>query len=564
VKRTLLLGPIPEDFSPDTHLPIAPSCFIGREDIYPGWEHLSFEPDPFATPAELASASGLTSDYANGLIKRLTVDQNRRCGTDYSEASWRLLAMPWLLCLVQSTWERQCRLQAFIRRHGDEPLRVVTTAQPPDWRFASTTDFIARGVLNPSYNEWLYSQLLDGNQPASWEVVRTGTLTTSTPPDPPSDTWRTRIKRAVWSRSRCLSVHGISPAQSLLWSLLLSLKPRWPASVSNSPAAPTELPWLLDFDELLSQTRPSFLDHVQRHDPVSTKGPSGRVTVVGPILYYDETAKVNLAHRIEAGEQLVTTQHGGNYGVLKSAPYLSEIEYRHAAFLSWGWQRHEEYEGRFFPAPSPFLHKLTKRRRPGGDELIVIGTQANLFSHRLDSSPQALQQLAYRREKRDFFKAIPPSILAKTRYRPYANEDGSLRDRSYFAREFRGLRILDGDLTAAMMRCRLLVVDHPVTSLAIAMATNTPMIGFWDEEAWHFSEQAQPLFDTLSRAGVFHQTGAAAAAQVQTIWSDVDSWWRQDSIQAARKRWCEQFADTAPFWWWRWMKLLWTLQGTGG
>jgi hypothetical protein len=40
-------------------------------------------------------------------------------------------------------------------------------------------------------------------------------------------------------------------------------------------------------------------------------------------------------------------------------------------------------------------------------------------------------------------------------------------------------------------------------------------------------------------------SSGSAAQTVNKVWSDVDSWWYQKSIQSARKQFCEHYACTS-------------------
>jgi len=56
-----------------------------------------------------------------------------------------------------------------------------------------------------------------------------------------------------------------------------------------------------------------------------------------------------------------------------------------------------------------------------------------------------------------------------------------------------------------------------------------------------------------------HYSGESAAAHIADVWDDVEGWWAQPDVIAAREMFCKQFAKTNRFWWWDWMKALWRL-----
>ena len=314
--------------------------------------------------------------------------------------------------------------------------------------------------------------------------------------------WKAWIRENLFSRLRCNGVYGIGPFTSAFFSLILSVKPLRSALVHNHLVAEEtnfDLDWMLNFESLIRYTLPTCFRDIEKIEAIRkrTSARKGRVNVIGPDVYYKETQKVRLAHRIESGEKIVSTQHGGNYGTLKSVPLISQVEYRHEAFVSWGWTEQEDYRVNVAALPSPFLSQMAHKHREDNDELILVGTLGNLLSYRLDSTPQALQQLLARRNKSDFMSGLEPRVFQKTAYRPYFFEDGALEDRSYFRRTFQSVAIVEGNLYTRIMNCKLLVLDHPITTLNVALAANIPIVGFWDRRAWAMCRQAVPYFSAL-------------------------------------------------------------------
>jgi putative transferase (TIGR04331 family) len=102
-----------------------------------------------------------------------------------------------------------------------------------------------------------------------------------------------------------------------------------------------------------------------------------------------------------------------------------------------------------------------------------------------------------------------------------------------------------GSLDAAMLSCRLMVLDHHGTTLNLAFAANTPLVLYWDPRAWELCPEAEALLELLHGAGIWHPTPEDAAAGVARIWPDARGWWQAARVQSVRLRWCERFALSA-------------------
>jgi putative transferase (TIGR04331 family) len=305
-------------------------------------------------------------------------------------------------------------------------------------------------------------------------------------------------------------------------------------------------------NELASSTCPeSFRDGyaaLERH-AAAHRYRRGRIYATNINIHDDQTG-ITLAQAAEAGERIVAVQHGGSYGWSASVPLLAEVEYRHDAFVTWGWRAHDDYDGNFAPLPYPLLSRNLGAHRPTDDHMILVGAVMYSFNPRFDLYPDMLR---YRPRKREFLSALPQHVRAMVRYRPYYLDD-SFDDAAYLRRIFPDLKVHEGDLVATLMRIKLAVLDHHTTTLAITMAANVPTVCFWDESAWPVGRTARPHFDRLKRAGIVFDTPKDAARHIAAIWPHVQEWWAGTAVQSARRDWCREFARSSRIWPLHWMK----------
>lgn len=586
--RTLIIGRIPDDFSPEHHIPLGPFCFLDREHIYPEWEDIEFEPDPISNPHELYEHDKNTVAYANTMLTEVAEIINKRLGTHYSLKFWRIILLPWLLMFIQTTWERHCRVINFLKRHKNETFKVILIKDTIVWNFKDTLDFYSNAVMNPAYNEWLFSRIMEDVLPSDWEIlwidksnnkgfsnleskkneiqnIKTGNKLISG-----LAKYKKLIKSAynkfLLLKGGFYGIYGINHFEELLFSCLLRLKKNSIAENKKYKekkginAANANLEWKFNLDQLLWKVIPLSIYKSNRYLKTKIKS-KGRLFVISIAGWYDDhLGKPLLALIAENGNKIVSTQHGGhNYGTAKCYHIAQEIEYKNDYFITWGWKEQENYRGNFINLPSPLLSKYAGKHRQKNNHLIFVGTLVRLYSHRLQSTPLPMQQLIYLKSKKDFLLGLKEHVLRLVYYRPYPPQLGSLNDLIYCKNIIHGLNICKGALHKQILKCKLLVLDHPGTTLNIAMAANIPIIGFWKSQHWPMCRQAIPFFDALEEAGVLFQTGQDAAQKVNQIWDDVQGWWNQKLIQQARKDWCYQYARTSKFWWCEWAKALWKM-----
>ncbi len=412
--KKLVLGIVPEDFTPDTHIPAGPWCFLGKEEKWDGWYKFDFEPDPFKTPAELADAGVMTSDFTRTLVPELTNRLNLINGTEFSHKFWEIMTAPWLITLIQITWERQKRIDSLIEKYREEELVVDLIEDSVNWDFKTSHDFLFRGVFKNSFNEWLFSRLLENRIPEKWTINKKKLNIRAENSDAQYNIEQKRpegLKKLWWAFNRCHRVYGVGKAGKFILSLILNLKaPETSNRIKENcyrNENVSEPLFTIDLWHLIDITMPETLRTVNERSKTLYKTKRGKFRIVGPTILWLDNEIIKYADAIEKGERLITTQHGGMYGTSKSYPLHNYIEYNKDAFFSWGWKNQEHYSSeRIVPLPSPFLNRLKKKYRKKNENIVLVGTRMHMFNYRLDSFPQPLEMVQYRNEKLKFFKSL--------------------------------------------------------------------------------------------------------------------------------------------------------------
>lgn len=565
----LFLAQVPGDFDPSREAALGPWCFGGNEAVWPEWEFEAYS-DPFPEFDDLRREVARCHDLVAWLLPRTGEALNARHGTRHGTAFWWVQLVPWLKFLAEAAWMRWNWVEAFVARHPRRTfaVEIFAGAADIDWRFADSGSFIDDGLLDPDFDFWLLSLIVERQAPAGWRLVpRPGRL--SRPEDrgqvsqPPAHT--SALRRLVRRRLGRLpfnSVHGMSLA-ALPFSLLAALKP-WkpalPALVPTPEAHPPEglpIAFLTLLEEILL---PATMPMALRDDfsgleaeAAAKRYKPGRLLVTTATIYND-AANRETGFALEAGERVVRTQHGAVYGCEEFTAQVELLEYYHDAFITWGWTEQDDLPGRFVPLPSPYLSKLADRHRGTAGDLILVGTRSRLRPNQVDPVPRNGYWPAHRREKVTFLRDLPEALRSRTRYRPYLRARAEMLDLPYMQVQVPGLAVVEGDLTRALLDCRLAAIDHPGTTLAVALAANVPTVCFFDPGRWSFSRQARPLVDALRGAGILQPSGAAAAVHAAAIWNDVPGWWQSPAVQEARRAWCRRYAWGDRFWWWHWIK----------
>jgi putative transferase (TIGR04331 family) len=452
----------------------------------------------------------------------------------------------WLLELVQVSWRLYAHIVCFIDKSRGEPFDVPLVEAIGRFRFATSLDFTQSCRSPGAFRDWLISEVVRRVAPSHWKL-RTAAQITPSPPPP-----------VAVSRRRYLAVDRVYGVARWRWllSVYVHLLPKRAARPPlPAPGAPRDY-FPASFLELVSrlagvtmpETAMAGFDALHA-DAKHRSYRAGRLRITTPNPY-DDQENVMLGCAIDAGERLVMSQHGGTYGWGDGLSINAETDYVHDAFITWGWTEQQDYAGRFVRLPSPMLSRNLGKHQPVGNDIVLVGNAMTHFNPRIDFVPCPM---LYRRQKRRFVDGLAAHVIDDLRYRPYRKAK-TIDDEAWMRRLYPNLRMVDGILEPALFASKLVVIDHPGTTLIVTLAGNIPTIAFWDREAWPLARQAKALFTGLEEAGILFHDPDRAAAQVNVMWPHVAEWWHDPVRQKARTEWCERFAWAEPLWLLYWFK----------
>jgi putative transferase (TIGR04331 family) len=260
---------------------------------------------------------------------------------------------------------------------------------------------------------------------------------------------------------------------------------------------------------------------------------------------------------VERGGGIIDFQHGAGFGfsrLLGVERYSRQVSDK---FYTWGWAG-QENDPRLANLPGA---KLSLKSRPPGTSarhrmIMLVSTIYPRFLYRFQSYPIGTQWLRYIQAMMEFIEALGPHRQGVLSYRglDLDGEGTSEQIRERFPHV--AVDRHDHPFPYQMHRSRVVVFDHPGTTFLEAMAANVPSIIFFDPRYWDCRSEAQPYFDLLQRAGIFHDTPQAAARQVARLYDHIDSWWFCRSIQDARQEFVDHFALNSPDWNRQWVKAI--------
>jgi putative transferase (TIGR04331 family) len=251
----------------------------------------------------------------------------------------------------------------------------------------------------------------------------------------------------------------------------------------------------------------------------------------------DETFKLWTAIKTEAGSIYIVGQHGNNYGTDRFMnPSIEEITAD--KFLTWGWA-----DGLSQHQPAFILKMAGKRtaqyNKRGG--LLLIELHLN---HRITTWDGTFEFAEYFKDQLLFASQLDCKPKQSLTVRLHSQSR-----RLTWYEEARWhvfdptIKIDQGAISIDRLIAdsRLIVHSYDSTGILETLSLNIPTLAYWQHGFEHLRESSKPYYQLLVDAGIVHFSADSIARQVNEVWDDVETWWQQNLVQEARRRFCEQY-----------------------
>jgi putative transferase (TIGR04331 family) len=252
--------------------------------------------------------------------------------------------------------------------------------------------------------------------------------------------------------------------------------------------------------------------------------------------YWAATAKLH-------GTKIVYGQHGGFYGISEFPSFAERMEIMNSdRHINWGWKS----DLKSIPGPVLPLIRTKILDRQDAGSLTIVTDQLFVHSRSIFGDIQfSSSYLPNIRLLVDDLTINKQSVLIRL---PKTHSESSDPQDTWFRINLPDVQLdLGGEkFHKILSRTKLAVIPHNGTTLIESIYFGVPTLLVWDKSIVWFRPEAEPVFQLMERAGMFHSTPESAAAFINRIWDDVDGWWNSPQVIDARSQFCNQYARTVP------------------
>lgn len=524
-------------------------------------------------------------NYINGVyeqyIEKLSGLLNEIHGKNFSNRYWRIIIGPWLGFFVQELYERYLSILSVLNSGLD-----VHTWLPPFKQFENltkdTSTFMGRSNED-LFNLHLYGQVIRQLRAIPFKEIN-NPCDTNEMLASDSGSIRRRVANFFLRIYSGLITEGSGKVVFVASYIPMKSLIKLQLSLGQSPCLHHFGPRLIarsapvdevkrrrfklreggnDFENFLDSLLGDYIPQVyvegyeemfEESLKVFPKNPE--IIVTAAAFVGDEGFKFWAAKQVEHEAKLLIAQHGGHYGIgLWSSLEDHEIKISDR-YYTWGWRK--ENEPKTIPMSSPKLIKFKESLKsdPEGQILWAFNTMHRYYS-RSYSAPVGSQWKYQLQFSETFANTLSQEVRDALLLRLYP-ADWGWDEKKRWEDLFPMLKIYQGSesMFSQLKKCRLFIGCDNLTSFLELLAANFPTILFWDTKYWEIRPSAQPYFDDLSRAGIFHSDAKSAANKVNEIYKDPLAWWTLAEVQEAKDRFAMQFARTSDSWLSEWTREL--------
>jgi putative transferase (TIGR04331 family) len=519
----------------------------------------------------------LASDYIklNALYEELLVDltqtMNRIHGVEHSVRYWRILMGIWLVHIVGILYDRWSSIENAATSQNQFETTVIT---------GSADDFIPNNMFNFSeffssdnWNHFIYSTIIR-EFPSISVTKKNNTLSfqrTSHKSEKSKKIvvknrvrmWAEKILSPLVRKGDCFFIATYLPyweqiklkvtlrefpiiycSEEILVEYEFKKEFRgWSLEpTTNKPASSPFENWIRKF--ISSQVPKVYLEGYknQMEKIKNTHWPkSPKVIWTSNAYHFHDFFKLWAAEKVEQGSKLIVGQHGGNYGMAKWNSSEDHQVGISDVYFSWGWI--DPARPRIVPLGQIKLSPVVSNRKISLHRAMLITMELPRYSYTMLSAGVAGQWLDYLEDQFTFIDSLSPGIRENftVRLKPRIHGWHSFER---WQQQFPDLDIDTGksNFYNEISKCKLVVSTYNAATYLESMAMNIPTVIFWNPEYWELNGDATKCMKDLEEVGIFHSSPMSAARHIERIWDSVPGWWKSDSVQEARIRFCRKYS----------------------
>lgn len=273
-------------------------------------------------------------------------------------------------------------------------------------------------------------------------------------------------------------------------------------------------------------------------------------------LYRNDNFKIYLAETKKVGSKYMHVAHGGGLTFERNSnsTLLEGISDKIIRWDSDSWDIDSNEQKNLYINLSPTLPIIKFKKSKNGNYCSIVFIEQLKYTPKFPISPLLDQAVDFFNEITQFVKELNPEIKSKVKFR--LKESTGLNSEKKFSNMF-GAEYIDkvstkNSFEKTILNSKLIISTYAHTAFSEAMHSNIPTILILNTNYLQLSKSALNIFDVLKKNKIAFDDFNEAKIHINKYWKELDSWWKCENVQSARKMFLANFFNVKPNWFKEW------------
>ena len=310
----------------------------------------------------------------------------------------------------------------------------------------------------------------------------------------------------------------------------------------------------IDDKEMLNLAKkflPKSFENIHKFTEIKKDFSSDLLLCSASALTADEKDMYKIFSFKENGGKVISVQHGGSYRDLNYIRHIIELKMDY--FISWGGEKHFNYNKKFTPLPSPQL-KQPKMNLKKKSNILFVSKTPMVFAPKYFCSTNLIDTYNRLCLTINLLKNLNKKTFNKIIFR--SHNEGHFSEKKLLNAEVKNLKFSKNFPEDDILYSKLVLMNNYSTFFFKSLAWNVPTVLLTKINCWKLSPDARKMHIKLKKVGIIHEDPVKAAKFLNNFENKLSNWWYQDELQKVRKMFCKNYAQSDINWKSQWAKFL--------
>jgi len=259
----------------------------------------------------------------------------------------------------------------------------------------------------------------------------------------------------------------------------------------------------------------------------------------------NDSFNIYLAETKKKGSKFIYIWHGGGL-TLKMDQTFGLYEKISDRIVSWD----QTTKNNIYAYLSPALPIIKFNKKKVGEYCTIVFNEPEKYINKFKTGPLFNQSIDFFYSIADFVNSLDVEIKSKVKFRVKINR--SFNSDFFFSETFGEKKIdkisIKNHFIKTIQNSKLIIATYPQTAFCEAMYANIPTILIINKNYWQFSKEGLHTFKVLKDNKIAFDDFNEAKIHINKNWQNINLWWKNEDVQAARKKYLVNFFNVKSNW----------------